>query len=68
MLYLAWKFGGEDPFRLYFGLDGDYVPWSGGPPVRPAYPDRIRKLIYGFGIQAQDEAIAFAKAAAGSRA
>lgn len=66
MLYLAWRNGGHDPFRLYHGLNDDYVPWSGGDPVRPAYPNRLRGLIYGFAAQAQEEAIAFAQASAGS--
>lgn len=67
MLYLAWKYGGHDPFKLYMGLGVDNVPWSGGPPVFPKRPDRIRSLIYGFAMQAEDEAIAFARAQAGAR-
>lgn len=26
MLFLAWRYGGEDPYKLYNGLDADYRP------------------------------------------
>lgn len=67
MLYLAWLHGGENPFRLYHALDHDYRPYGGGPVMRPAFPERVRALIYGFANQAQDEHLAHTKAIAGSR-
>lgn len=57
-MYLAWKHGGADPFRLYHNLDADYRP-LGRPDserVLPVYPGRVRNLIYGFAMRANEEA------------
>lgn len=46
MLYTAWRYGGEDPYRLYHG----------GDPPHPTHPDpwRYRCLMYAFGSFADD--------------
>jgi hypothetical protein len=48
LLYLAWRHGGHDPYRLYNALDENYVPMDGGEPRPPRHPDRLRAVIYGF--------------------
>lgn len=45
---LAWRYGGEDPWRLYNALDADYRPLEHPerPPMRPRYPTRLRSFMY----------------------
>jgi hypothetical protein len=43
---LAWRYGNEDPYRLYNMLDGRYVPWGGGESRPPAHPSRLRAFVY----------------------
>jgi hypothetical protein len=53
-LFLAWRYGGEDPYRTYNGLDEDYRP-LGHPeeaPRPPTYPTRLRHFLYGCGLAA----------------
>jgi hypothetical protein len=56
MLFLAWRYGGEDPYRTYNGLDGDYRPLghSEMEPRPPRYPSRLRHFVYGAGLYAAD--------------
>lgn len=51
MLYCAWRYGGEDPWRLYNRLDGSFRPvWAPElPEVRPANPDRYQRFLYACG-------------------
>lgn len=60
MLQLAWRYGGEDPYRLYHMLDGHYVPWGGGEPAPPPYPSRLRAFIYACAQQAQEDDVKLA--------
>jgi hypothetical protein len=56
MLFLAWRYGREDPYRLYNGLDADYRP-LGHPeeePRPPRYPTRLRHFLYGAGLFGMD--------------
>jgi hypothetical protein len=46
-LFLAWRYGNEDPYRLYHGLDAFYRPQGGGDPKPPPNPDRLRNFIFG---------------------
>lgn len=46
---LAWRYGGEDPYRLFHMLDANYVPWGGGLPTPPQYPSRLRAFLYACG-------------------
>jgi hypothetical protein len=55
LLYLAWAHGGENPFRLYHGLDEQYRPIGGGEPKLPAFPARVRAFIYGCAQQAKKD-------------
>jgi hypothetical protein len=56
-LYQAWRFGGNDPYRLYHGLDQDYVPLEGdGPPRRPPHPRRLRSFVYACAARAASDA------------
>ena len=55
-MFLAWRYGGEDPYRTYNGLDEEYRPLGHPeePPRPPTYPSRLRMFLYGCGIAAQD--------------
>jgi hypothetical protein len=56
MLFLAWRYGSEDPYRLYNGLDVVYRP-LGHPeeePRPPRYPTRLRHFLYGAGLFAAE--------------
>jgi hypothetical protein len=67
MLFLAWRYGGEDPYKTYNGLDADYRP-LGHPdqePRLPRYPSRLRHFLYGAGLFAAEIE---AKLAAGGQA
>jgi hypothetical protein len=55
LLYLAWRFGGADPYRLFHGLDENYVPFGGGLPIPPPSPSRLRHFIYGCAMYAQEQ-------------
>jgi hypothetical protein len=52
MLFLAWRYGKEDPYRLYNGLDADYRPLGHPEEVSrpPQYPTRLRHFLYGAGL------------------
>lgn len=45
---LAWRYGNEDPYRLFNMLDGHYVPWGGEleDALPPKHPTRLRAFIY----------------------
>jgi hypothetical protein len=47
-LWAAWRFGGEDPWRLYNMLDPDFRPVGASdlPPVRPRHPRRLKAFVY----------------------
>jgi hypothetical protein len=51
LIFCAWRYGREDPFRLYHRLDAQYRPmWDPGlPEVRPRRPDRLRAFLYACG-------------------
>ena len=54
LLFLAWRYGGNDPYRTYNGLDEDYRP-LGHPeeaPRPPIFPSRVRHFVYGCGLVA----------------
>ena len=52
-MYLAWRYGNEDPYRLYhFGMPEADQP--------PPYPSRVRAFIYACAVIAQEEAIKLA--------
>lgn len=62
LIYLAWRYGNEDPYRLYNNLDEEYRPY-GVPDVEPVPPQRagrVRYFVYGCGAYAQTEAIRLA--------
>lgn len=50
-MFFAWRYGSEEPWRLYNGLDSDYrrLHDPALPAVRPRYPDRLRAFMYGCG-------------------
>jgi hypothetical protein len=57
---LAWRHGGEDPYRLYNGLDERYVPLlpdAEPEPLRPLYPSRVRMFIYACANVAEGEPV-----------
>lgn len=60
LLYLAWRYGGADPFRTYHGLAPNYVPFlelaDEEPRPRLPLPFRQRMFLYGMSIQANEEA------------
>ena len=61
-MFLAWRYGGEDPYRTYNGLDADYRP-LGQPheePRAPKYPTRLRMFLYGCGMVGYDNDTKFA--------
>ena len=51
LLFMAWQHGGEDPYRLYHCLDGDYRPRNDPDGERrpPQFPERQRALVLAFG-------------------
>jgi len=57
VLYLAWRHGGHDPFRLHHALADDYrqLDLLDSPPVLPSAPRRVRNLVYGFAAFAHNE-------------
>lgn len=67
MLYLAWRYGNENPYALYNLLDGRYVPWGGGEPMPPPHPARLVAFIYGCAEVAAEEARMLAGAQAGRK-
>lgn len=56
MLFLAWRYGHGEPYRIYNGLDRDYRPL--GHPEQPArpplFPSRLRHFVYGCGLYASE--------------
>lgn len=58
LLYLAWKHGGHDPYRLFNGLDESYRPLERPQeePLPPPHPERLRNVIYAFAMFADKEA------------
>lgn len=58
MLYLAWRYGGLDPYCLYNGLTKDYRPLEApdGDRFPPPEPRRVRNVLYAFGLAAGREA------------
>ena len=57
MLFLAWRYGGEDPYKTYNGLGSDYRPLGhpNEPSRPPQYPSRLRHFLYGCGLLAQSD-------------
>ena len=58
--YLAWRYGKENPYLLFNGLERDYRPVGGGedePPRPPPYPWRIRAFILACANYAHEERI-----------
>jgi hypothetical protein len=54
---LAWRYGREDPYRLYNMLDANYKPWGGGNPRPPLHPTRLRAFLYACAeVAAEEEA------------
>jgi hypothetical protein len=56
---LALKHFGQDPYRLFHGLDERYVPLDdpGGEPQPPAYPTRLRFFMYACALVAEGEPV-----------
>lgn len=52
MLYLAWRYGGDDPYCVYNGLDKEYRPLVGGEPSPPPRPWRVKCFLYACAQQA----------------
>jgi hypothetical protein len=70
-LYLSWKHGGHDPFRLYHDLDDDYRPLGGTQADRVHLPPsrrRVRLLVYAFAAKAEEDALALAGAKTSQKA
>lgn len=61
-MYLAWRYGGENPYAVYNALDKEFVPYDGGEPRPPLNPARLRYFIYGCGLAAFEEAAELAGA------
>lgn len=62
---MAWRYGREDPFRLYHGLDGAYrriadLRDEEVPEVRLPRPIRYRMFLYGCAMVAHEEEIRLA--------
>ena len=60
LLYLAWRYGGHDPYRLYNSLDEQYRPIDGGQlgdPAPPPEPWRVKMFVYGCAMHAQKDEI-----------
>lgn len=55
-MFLAWRYGNEDPYRVYNGLDRQYRPLSQPDQLArpPTYPTRLRHFVYGCGLYAMD--------------
>lgn len=51
MIYCAWRYGSEDPWRLFNSLDADYRRlWDPSlPPMRPRHPDRLQNFMLACG-------------------
>jgi hypothetical protein len=54
MLYLAWRFGGHDPYKLFYGMD-DFYRLPGSDESIPPGTDRVKWLIYGFAELAEED-------------
>lgn len=54
MLYLAWRYGSNDPYLTYNGLDESYRPLDqlDDTPRPPPFPSRVRHFLYGCGLAA----------------
>jgi hypothetical protein len=50
-VWAAWRYGGEDPWRLFNMLDSGYRPLRDPerPAFRPARPSRVRAFMYACG-------------------
>lgn len=44
---MAWRYGREDPYRLYHGMDAFYRKPGEQEPKPPPHPERLRAFIYG---------------------
>lgn len=57
LLYLAWRYGGHDPYRLYNRLREDYRPLEdpSAEPCPPPNPARLASVIYAFANHARIE-------------
>lgn len=68
LLYLAWKHGGHDPYRLFNELDEDFRPLErpDREPMPPPFPDRLRRVVYAFASIAEFEAQQATMLAAGA--
>lgn len=55
LLYLAWKHGGHDPYRLFNELRDDYRPLRRPEmePLPPPFPERLRRVLYAFAVVAE---------------
>lgn len=62
LLYLAWKHGGHDPYRLFNRLRDDYRPLEdpAGEPLPPPHPERVANVIYAFAVAAERDAVEMA--------
>lgn len=51
LIFCAWRYGGEDPWRLFNKLDSGYRRLSNVelPALRPHFPDRLRAFMYACG-------------------
>lgn len=56
MLFYTWKASGQDPYRLYNGLDDDYRPMGDPSAERrpPQFPERVRAFIYACAMYARE--------------
>lgn len=56
LLYLAWKHGGHDPYRLYNMLDETYRPVDDptAEPHPPLLPSRVQNVVYAFAATANE--------------
>lgn len=67
LLYLAWKHGGMDPYRLFNSLRDDYRPLERpeAEPLPPPHPERLRNVIYAFAVFTERESLELALATVG---
>lgn len=57
-MYLAWRYGNEDPYRLYhLGTPAADQP--------PPYPSRVQAFVYACALRAREDHIEELKAQAG---
>jgi hypothetical protein len=68
LLYLAWRYGGNDPYRLHNGLDAEMRPVGGGEVCPPPRPWRVKAFLFGCGIAAHEEEIEKTQAVVGGAA